>query len=117
MAHPPLCFDIAVLLERQPFSSTGRCHIIRSSRLLILSFLVTAAAYGQQMGAIAAWATNESYTASLHQNVVYTRARGFDLRLDVIANGKASPRPVVVYFHGGGWVEGDKEGVLLRTLR
>jgi acetyl esterase/lipase len=100
----------------KPFSSIGRRHAGCAAQVMLALLLATVAALGQRMGPIAEWATNESYEASLHQNVVYGRSGGLDLRLDVITTGQPSPRPVVVYFHGGGWVQGDKEGVLLRTL-
>jgi acetyl esterase/lipase len=101
---------------RKVYSSRSKGHRFRAAMIIPTLLLAAVAALGQQMDPIAAWATNESYEAGLHQNVVYGRAGGLDLRLDVITTGQPSPRPVVVYFHGGGFVEGDKEGVLLRTL-
>jgi acetyl esterase/lipase len=109
---------------------SNRCSVIAGGRRaatvrrlnfagVLVALCVTSAACGggaQQPDPIAEWATNVSYEASLRQNVVYQKANGIDLRLDVIAQGGHSPRPVVIYFHGGGWVEGDKEGVLFRTL-
>src|SRR4051794_4261867 len=70
----------------------------------------------QQPDSISQWAINTSYEASLHQNIVYQRTGAIDLHLDVISQGGPGLKPVVIYFHGGGWVEGDKEGVLFRTL-
>jgi acetyl esterase/lipase len=108
--------DRSFSADPEALSSVGRYLVFCATQGLLVLVLATAVAFGQQMDPIAEWATNESYGASLHQNIVYGRAGGLDLRLDVITTGEPSPRPVVVYFHGGGWVEGDKEGVLLRTL-
>jgi len=38
-----------------------------------------------------------------------------ELKLDVITKG-SQPRPVVIFFHGGGWVQGKKENHLLKLL-
>ena len=48
---------------------------------------------------------------SVVPNVTYLRAGGMDLKLDLYRpRGTTSPSPVVVYFHGGGWTGGSKEG-------
>jgi len=71
----------------------------------------------QQLDPITEWATNASYTSVIRQNVVYQKTDSVELRLDVITlGGLPSAKPVVIYFHGGGWVAGAKEGSLLRTL-
>lgn len=82
--------------------------------------LLTIRSSAQRLDPLTEWATNTSYTATLHQNIVYQKADSVDLRLDVISGGSvpAGPtgRPVVIYFHGGGFVAGAKEGSLLKTL-
>lgn len=50
-------------------------------------------------------------------NVTYHRADGRDLRLDVYQPLQStSPRPTVVYYHGGGWTNGSKESSALTFL-
>jgi acetyl esterase/lipase len=49
-------------------------------------------------------------------NVTYIRANGWEGKLDVYALRGPAPSPVVVYIHGGGWVQGTKEGSMLSTL-
>jgi acetyl esterase/lipase len=52
-------------------------------------------------------------------NVVYARVNGWEARLDVYAQRAAAtapPSPVVLYIHGGGWVQGTKDGELLRSV-
>jgi len=52
-------------------------------------------------------------------NVVYARANGWEGKLDVYA--QRTPRqpgavPVVMFIHGGGWVQGTKEGSVLQGV-
>src|SRR5262249_58802192 len=49
-------------------------------------------------------------------NVTYERANGVDQKLDVYAIRGQAPSPVVIFIHGGGWVQGTKEGSMLSTL-
>ncbi|QOY92924.1 alpha/beta hydrolase [Massilia sp. UMI-21] len=51
-------------------------------------------------------------------NVTYLTASGQDLKLDVYLPVKksAQPLPVVMYFHGGGWVAGSREGAALSAM-
>lgn len=44
------------------------------------------------------------------ENVTYCRTGGVDLKMDVYTARPSfvSPRPALVYVHGGGWTEGDK---------
>ena len=57
-------------------------------------------------------------------NVVYERANGWEGKLDIYARrapgstpGQTpAPMPTVIFIHGGGWVQGAKEGSLLRAL-
>ena len=57
-------------------------------------------------------------------NVVYARANGWEGKLDIYARRNAGsdagaarpPTPTVIFIHGGGWVQGTKEGSVLRAL-
>ncbi len=67
-------------------------------------------------------------TARLEQDVVYRSVDGIDLPLDVFLPEKRlgqSPwwekdgrgnKPTLLYMHGGGWVQGDKESILFNIL-
>jgi acetyl esterase/lipase len=83
--------------------------------LILLVFLTTCKALAQQLDPVAQWAATASYELQLSKNVVYQKAGSVDLTLDVIAGGH-SVRPVLIYFHGGGWVMGNKDDVLLKGL-
>ena len=85
--------------------------------LALLALLIGSSAFGQQLDPVTKWATDTSYQSTIHQNIIYQKAGSQNLRLDVIAQKSHSgARPVVIYFHGGGWVSGGKDGVLLKTL-
>lgn len=57
-------------------------------------------------------------------NVVYARANGWEGKLDIYARRNPGatpaqpgpPTPTVIFIHGGGWVQGTKEGSALRAL-
>jgi len=49
-------------------------------------------------------------------NVIYERANGWEGKLDVYAIRGQTPSPVVIFIHGGGWVQGTKEGSALSAL-
>ena len=53
----------------------------------------------------------------LTPNVVYHRADGRDLTLDVYRpRGASGPTPTLMYIHGGGWTNGSKEASALTFL-
>ena len=45
---------------------------------------------------------------SIQKNVVYGTADGIDLKLDIGKPEGKGPFPVILFFHGGGWQQGDK---------
>jgi acetyl esterase/lipase len=82
---------------------------------IVLLLAVSAAA--QELDPVTKWATTAFNEFQLSQNIVYRRASAVDLKLDVIIAGPTSTkRPTLIYFHGGGLVEGRKEGTLLYSL-
>jgi len=83
----------------------------------LMAVLISMGAYGQELDPVTKWATIAFNEFHLSQNIVYQRASGVSLKLDVITAGPASTvRPTLIYFHGGGLVEGAKEGTLLYAL-
>ena len=50
-------------------------------------------------------------------NITYITANGYDAKLDIYqARDSGAPAPTVLYFHGGGWVQGSKESSVLSIL-
>jgi acetyl esterase/lipase len=77
---------------------------------LALSSLV---AFGQHSDPVFQWAVAAS-GYSYHSNIVYKRANGQDIKLDVISIDPPSQlRPTLLYIYGGGWVNGVKGSVTL----
>jgi acetyl esterase/lipase len=63
------------------------------------------------------WSLHAASEVSVEANLVYRRASGMDLKLDVYTPYPAAgPKPTVIVFHGGGWVEGSKEKGVLALL-
>jgi acetyl esterase/lipase len=49
-------------------------------------------------------------------NVTYLKANGIEQKLDVYSIRGQTPSPVVIFIHGGGWVQGTKEASALSAL-
>src|SRR6266508_2325034 len=49
-------------------------------------------------------------------NQVYLKANGWEGKLDLYAQRSQTPAPVLIWIHGGGWVQGLKETAQLRLL-
>ena len=76
--------------------------------------LLSSGLRGQQLDPITEWATVAGIEYSASYNIIYQKANNVDLRLDVITPGPPSvTRPTLIFIHGGGWLEGSKEGALL----
>jgi acetyl esterase/lipase len=67
----------------------------------------------------------EGLTKALHiydnyrvvPNITYLTANNWDAKLDVYqARDAKDPNPTLIYFHGGGWVQGSKEAASLTFL-
>jgi acetyl esterase/lipase len=54
---------------------------------------------------------------AVQPNLTYSTANNVELKLDLyLPQNTAAPVPLVVFFHGGGWVEGRKEAAVLSLL-
>lgn len=85
-------------------------------RLLATLMLVLAAgAQAQQSASDFAWAVGPETEA--RTNLVYAVASGQELKLDLYLPWPRSKAvPLLVHFHGGGWIAGSKEGSTLHLL-
>jgi acetyl esterase/lipase len=81
-------------------------------------FLVTAVQPGfAQLSPSAAWAARAANDYQVIPNVTYLTASNYDVKLDVYQRrGMATPQPTVVFFHGGFWAAGSKEGSLMSLI-
>jgi acetyl esterase/lipase len=60
------------------------------------------------------WAAHALNRYQVAANVTYLTASNFESKMDVYSRrGASTPQPTVVYFHGGFWAAGSKEGALL----
>jgi acetyl esterase/lipase len=87
------------------------------SRYILLALLLLSSVFlnaqTQDAATFAAAITNYRVTP----NIVYHTASGYENKLDVYQPSKsAQPTPVVVFIHGGGWVEGKKESDVLELI-
>lgn len=89
------------------------------TRLMIAMLLMTwATATGTH-----AQETPAGWTARLEDghrvvpNVTYLTASNYEAKLDLyLARSADTPRPTIIFIHGGGWVNGAKEGSVLSIL-
>jgi acetyl esterase/lipase len=61
----------------------------------------------------AEWATHALNRYQVAANITYLTAGNYESKLDIYSRrGATTPQPTVVYFHGGFWAAGSKEGAL-----
>ncbi len=85
--------------------------------LLMINFCASAFAQPPQVPSNelkAAVHIADSYIAQ--PNIVYVTAQNYQAKLDIYRPAKDTVSPVVIYIHGGGWVNGTKEDVVMETL-
>lgn len=74
------------------------------------------AAVGQHSDPTFQWSVTAS-GYSFYPDIVYKKANGHELKLDVIAIEPLNvPKPTLLYIHGGGWVNGKKGNTTLAPL-
>jgi acetyl esterase/lipase len=65
----------------------------------------------------ATWAAHAANEYQVVPNVTYLIASNYESKLDVYQRrGTTTPQPTVVYFHGGFWAAGTKEGSLMSLI-
>lgn len=65
----------------------------------------------------ARWAATVNEQYLIFPDVSYGRANNYELKLDVWQHkGDKTPPPTLVYYHGGGWIWGDRTGATLFFL-
>jgi acetyl esterase/lipase len=91
--------------------------------LFVLIFSVLFSAYGSALqtasplSGSAKWATTVEGKYLIHPDVVYGSANNYQLKLDVWQRKDVKePVPTLIYYHGGGWIWGDRTGATLFFL-
>lgn len=70
-----------------------------------------------QLSATADWATKAQNQYQIQANVTYFSASGVDLKLDLYRRRDVTtPQPTLVFYHGGGWVQGTKEASFMSLV-
>ena len=93
--------------------------------MMRISFALMGVALGSALPALAQSGDDDGFRAavqvgsgySVNTNLTYLTASGRDLKLDVYQPSPSkAATPVLLNFHGGGWVAGSREGDALRLL-
>jgi len=87
----------------------------RLTFVLLIALTLAAPVAAQQSSDVQAAVTLFQQVRTV-PNIVYVRANGWEGKLDVYAQRGQSPTPTVIFIHGGGWVQGTKEGSVLTVL-
>ena len=84
--------------------------------VLFISFALTSG-YSQQLQPTERWTATLSEKYRIYPDVTYGWANNYGLKLDVWQRKDAkTPRPTLIYYHGGGWIFGDRTGATLLFL-
>jgi acetyl esterase/lipase len=87
-------------------------------RVLLAALVLTfPAAAGAQLSPSAAWAAHAANQYQVAANITYLTTSNYEAKLDIYSRrGATTPQPTVIYFHGGFWAAGSKEGSLMSLL-
>jgi acetyl esterase/lipase len=84
--------------------------MMRRNLFLIPWFVVMAGFGWAQLSAPAEWATHATNEYQVFPNVTYLVASNWEAKLDIYKRRDTTgPQPTLIFFHGGGWVQGSKE--------
>ena len=89
----------------------SRCF---STSVLVLFLAIFASA---QLTEVAPWVDVASSDYDVQPNITYSIANNTELKLDLyLPKDRSKPKPTLVLFHGGGWVDGAKERNVMYLL-
>jgi acetyl esterase/lipase len=90
----------------------------RLSLCVLLTVIVLAPRVSAQLSPSATWAAHADVTYQIAPNLTYLTASNYESKLDIYyRRGATTPQPTVVYFHGGFWAAGNKEGAVMKMVR
>lgn len=88
--------------------------------ILCFFLVIGSAAHSQQTPALspsAVWASTVEDQYLIYPDVTYGTASNYQLKLDVWQHKDSKPgTPTLIYYHGGGWIWGDRTGATLFFL-
>jgi len=86
--------------------------------ILLLALVIPCPGFGQsQSAAPIPWVDYIAGEYDIIPNITYAMASGTELKLDLYQpKERSTPHPVLLLFHGGGWVAGQKERNTLQLL-
>ncbi|MEP6901729.1 MAG: alpha/beta hydrolase [Actinomycetota bacterium] len=87
-------------------------------RLFVLMLLISLTSFGQAPTSNAdQWVDYASGDFDILPNITYSTANNTELKLDLyLPKNRAAPVPTLLLFHGGGWVDGQKERNVFQLL-
>lgn len=89
----------------------------RLAMVLLLTVFCANHAAGQQIQPTERWASTIAEKYAIYPDVTYGVANNYALKLDVWQRKDAkTPPPTLIYYHGGGWIFGDRTGATLYFL-
>lgn len=92
-------------------------NILRFSLVVFLGCVFTAQIRAQSASPTEQWASTIANEYEIHPDITYGVANNYTLKLDLWQNKIAkAPVPTVIYYHGGGWVFGDRTGATLLLM-
>jgi acetyl esterase/lipase len=85
--------------------------------VVILVAVIAAPDLSAQLSSSATWAAHADATYQTAPNLTYLTASNYESKLDIYyRRGATTPQPTMVYFHGGFWAAGNKEGAVTKIL-
>ena len=70
-----------------------------------------------QLSPSAEWAAHAANQYQIFPNITYLTASNYEAKMDIYARrGATTPQRTIVYFHGGFWAAGNKEGSLMSLM-
>jgi acetyl esterase/lipase len=104
-----------------PMAKGSMKSALRFSLILLLCGLCSLPAFSQDkttaLSATARWASTVSEQYWIQPDITYGVANNYTLKLDVWQRKDAkTAAPTLIYYHGGGWVFGDRTGATLLFL-
>lgn len=83
--------------------------------VIVLALVLVGAPSSAQTTA-SSWVSGIANDTRVVNNVTYLTASGWEAKLDVYTPQAPGPHPTILHIHGGGWVGGSRESVMLRAL-